>query len=165
MLYQTLYQTRCGPLLYSTWRSRCKHRFRTSSLVARSSDKRRALLREESSIIAIFEHSDGSLYWTPGFIEELGVATADVDVTSLLEATPAARQPFVQQLQEEQKRLQEEPPAGESRGGDEGSRTRSGVGPRPPSDAITKLVSSIEQDRLVRFTHMESCAPRFSFSR
>ena len=39
---------------------------------------------------------------------------------------------------------------GDAGGAKEGSRTRSGDGPQPPSDAITKFVTSIERDNLVR---------------
>ena len=63
-----------------------KHRFRTSKLVAESDDASRARLLEDASIIAVFEHSDGTLYWIPGHIEEICVAAADVDERRICDA-------------------------------------------------------------------------------
>ena len=56
-----------------------KHRFRTSTLVDGAQDAKRALVCEDGDIIAVFEHSDGTLYWIPGRIDELGITAADID--------------------------------------------------------------------------------------
>ena len=63
-----------------------KHRFRTSALVEGAQDATRALLCEDSDIIAVFEHSDGTLYWIPGRIEQLGITAADIDESRICDA-------------------------------------------------------------------------------
>ena len=63
-----------------------KHRFRTGKLVDGSADQQRTVITEDASIIAVFEHTDGTLYWIPGHVDEIRVTAADIDEKRISDA-------------------------------------------------------------------------------
>jgi hypothetical protein len=53
-----------------------KHRFRTDALV-KEAETEVSTLREDGALVAVFERDNGSIYWLPGFIEEVRMAKSD----------------------------------------------------------------------------------------
>ena len=60
-----------------------KHRFRTNGLLRDGQERSTSILKEDGSIVAVFERDDGTLYWLPGHIEELRVSKNDFDDTRI----------------------------------------------------------------------------------
>lgn len=53
------------------------HRFRTDGLLKGTGDRSSSVIKEDGTLIAVFQREDGSLYWLPGHIEEVRVAKSD----------------------------------------------------------------------------------------
>lgn len=82
-----------------------KHRFRTDALL-KEGEEEASTLKEDGALVAVFEREDGSLYWLPGWIEELRVATNDLSDERITS----------DQLQRVEKRYVEEVAVNDSRG-------------------------------------------------